>query len=1387
MTRIDHEKLALLEKAFSEHPGGVELVNFVSLLKCTVGHDQRDEYSLVDGLVKLFSDIDINGDKHIEWHEFTQYIVDAVISKKDNEMEIFATDGQHKTGLAKSLVMKEAFASAEMKYTLADKDLEAFKQFVTKILPLPSFNLTAIREDLSDKVKLVDKNLRLVQVLDLPQAQQAKFSNLSTTVLDVAANRRLGFVRLDHQIGVLTSDHQAFFWSVRDLQRLLFKQTFKMLTTDLKYLEASDYWVILDFDNCASFWKMKTRLHHDVLGFEECLRLQLHSDKISGLVEVVFDHQASDLDWVVSSSFDGTIKIWHALDLNLLRVIEEKKANTQGFTGNGRSLGVCMNRHHSGTIVAWSFTNKIQVYNPYTSLLNPQLGTFEGHSAIVTDCRLLHHTFTCISIDQSRCLKIWSVALYATLQTVNLDLGYAVRTLEIMPDDSFLLASKKVCHFKNEDLKRQLDKLGDVRPIRASFNPHFKHFLVVSRHDAKVFNSSTGQIAAVFADLLTTREAELTAFCEGARHRKLFFGDSQGFIRMANAKTGRILGAINDPDMDHSRAEQLATSTFYVLAPLAERSVGCLLYLPNEKLLVSTSNSIIFVHDDLDSEQGRLIKVFIGGHNETEITALHYMHQFNLLFSGSIDGLITLWNLETSKLVIVLYGHSSPIIGLFAIDNLACLASVSTDGQVSLWELALESYGKFRLIATFFLQEATTRGDLIQLSTAFYWSRTCDHSELRMEPLFDLKLAHLVDRLSVNEASVSKLTKKLQQPKAFASSLNHSDFKSLFDQCYPRTLGSKGVDRDLLVLGTKDGRIMILDLKPFLLHKKIPELKPVAQVGQGRLRRIEDISVHKLVAAHISQAIRTSQAPEVFDACRSLLVARWQAHEEKIEQITAITTSGSLLTCSKDASFQVWSLNGNLVAQVNLASTDRFVWHFQYDWITAIHDDFEKVFKVLEVSRGKKIPAKDREAIVKEHLEKVYISAKQKAQFESKPVPGKFLASTSVLPPENEHLKGRPNKTDKKEQAFIEKQLAREADKALLKSSNFRNMTVFRTGFQSVIANDLANKFKVISKEEEDKLVGNSMHFFSGKVLTQLRKPRFSKMSALMPDLNIDPRLTLKTEQSDVKTSKSMEATGRSETSNVEGQDPAKPSIPKTNRTMRIRGMKREDSGKSRATALQTSSTSHFGKTGQKQSVASKQSNSNEKNTVIKKTLKLRLIQDRQESPRVLQKIHNQLASSSRGLSGLSLISSQQARQDLLSPTGKANSNQQDLDTSRDSKPLASPTERLNSWLMTQQVADFLAGSKNFRKKSTEDRKDRQEPQTSQRNNIKDQKQKPDPNDKAKRASRHAESTLRNHARFMSQLAADYAKTNHSIKDPYGRLHVTTSSQNSLFRSTFGY
>lgn len=53
-------------------------------MKAAIDHKEEDKYDLVYGLLKLFNEIDINGDQHMEWAEFTQYIIDAVIQSQTN-------------------------------------------------------------------------------------------------------------------------------------------------------------------------------------------------------------------------------------------------------------------------------------------------------------------------------------------------------------------------------------------------------------------------------------------------------------------------------------------------------------------------------------------------------------------------------------------------------------------------------------------------------------------------------------------------------------------------------------------------------------------------------------------------------------------------------------------------------------------------------------------------------------------------------------------------------------------------------------------------------------------------------------------------------------------------------------------------------------------------------------------------------------------------------------------------------------------------------------------------------------------------------------------------------------------------------------------------------
>ena len=54
-----------------------------------MNYAQEEKFDLIHGLCRLFAEIDVNGDKHMEWTEFTQFIIDTVMQsslKRDESL-----------------------------------------------------------------------------------------------------------------------------------------------------------------------------------------------------------------------------------------------------------------------------------------------------------------------------------------------------------------------------------------------------------------------------------------------------------------------------------------------------------------------------------------------------------------------------------------------------------------------------------------------------------------------------------------------------------------------------------------------------------------------------------------------------------------------------------------------------------------------------------------------------------------------------------------------------------------------------------------------------------------------------------------------------------------------------------------------------------------------------------------------------------------------------------------------------------------------------------------------------------------------------------------------------------------------------------------------------
>ena len=90
MSLLDLNRINKLNDFYKDYPDGIEKVIFIEFLKKQLPcdyNDPMDETNLVYGLYKLFCEVDFNGDGHMQWEEFTQFIIDTVEGDKDAKVD----------------------------------------------------------------------------------------------------------------------------------------------------------------------------------------------------------------------------------------------------------------------------------------------------------------------------------------------------------------------------------------------------------------------------------------------------------------------------------------------------------------------------------------------------------------------------------------------------------------------------------------------------------------------------------------------------------------------------------------------------------------------------------------------------------------------------------------------------------------------------------------------------------------------------------------------------------------------------------------------------------------------------------------------------------------------------------------------------------------------------------------------------------------------------------------------------------------------------------------------------------------------------------------------------------------------------------------------------
>lgn len=641
---LDSERLAALEDEFNEHPKGIELPNFIWLMECAIHYPPEEKVDLVCGLVKLFNDIDINGDKHMEWSEFTQYIIDSVL-EDNNAQQTSNNDAKHE--LTEADILDQAYARRSKRYQISNViDTSLHPNLIKRIQYINSGKLQVLEQS-SSKVKIYHQNLETKSSFE--SIQKSKLEEKGY-ILDQAYSEEY------NQVGIVTSDRKMlFFDSIKLEKKCLWIHDQKRLANGIWYMPKNKIWVTSTNTHNFIQWKVDPMEKEFV---KELQIFQGHEQMITDACEIILS------GFIATSSLDGKIKLWDVEEQQLITELED------GCVKKGRSIkgvrGMSYTQDYGGSLQSIGYVSYINVWSPDSSLSKAYVGRLEGHSGIVVSCKIIPSSPNCLSVDDKHHIRIWDLRTFMTIQMIRDDISIqnsAVTCLEVIPHmDRFVVGGKRIQMYNNDFMRKNLETFNEeLYALHVEFNSYYKTFSVLTKIDLRIYDAFTGKLIKVFNDLFDDRvQGELTCFVMGDRLRKFYIADNVGLIRKYNSNNGEIIQKIvslnqlkemqaavnNVPQGFGGFSSQQNTN----VNKRDNFEVSRQIYLTEEKLLVSGScDSVVRIYEADEEQDIQLLRELKDGHRDSEITALEYSSEYLILASGSQNGIVTIWDFEVNK------------------------------------------------------------------------------------------------------------------------------------------------------------------------------------------------------------------------------------------------------------------------------------------------------------------------------------------------------------------------------------------------------------------------------------------------------------------------------------------------------------------------------------------------------------------------------------------------------------------------------------------------------------------------------------------------------------------------------------------------------------------
>jgi len=339
-----------------------------------------------------------------------------------------------------------------------------------------------------------------------------------------------------------------------------------------------------------------------------------HEDMVVDLLEI------RSLECVASASMDSTIKLWDVIHGEFKRTL----------CGHQRGVRSLAHSDEFRVMVSAGFDHEAILWNPY---VENYISKLKGHNAPLRKVRIVEGTPQIVTLDEAHELKIWDIRNFLCVQTIQMETNDNTCSFVALPELKKLVVGGQRMHLFEAEEVRYPHQTDDLHSSCAMLNVTMQQLLTASGKDVKLWDARTGTLLRRIRNISNSRE--ISAVCLDDRQRKLVVGDVDGKISVFDFQTGMKMKTM----VSH------------------KSEISALLYCDVHKVVISSAwDDQILIHDELDPEEGLLLRTLRGGHG-ADISCLAYSASLNLVASGSPNAtknMITVWNFEFARIETIL-------------------------------------------------------------------------------------------------------------------------------------------------------------------------------------------------------------------------------------------------------------------------------------------------------------------------------------------------------------------------------------------------------------------------------------------------------------------------------------------------------------------------------------------------------------------------------------------------------------------------------------------------------------------------------------------------------------------------------------------------------------